>query len=68
MQRRVRYRAGQLLISSGTIAIGDNVDGEYVVTQSISQSDFRAAVAQYLPDTPKFIVDLFAQLAENLVQ
>ncbi len=54
--------------AQGTIAIGDNVDGEFVVTQAISQSDFRAAVAQYLPDTPKFVVDLFAQLAENLSQ
>lgn len=50
----------------GIIAIGENVEGKYVITEAVSQEEFRAAAANYLPNTPKFIVDIFAQLAEKL--
>lgn len=50
----------------GIIAIGENVEGKCVITEAVSQEEFRAAAANYLPDTPKFIVDIFAQLAEKL--
>lgn len=52
--------------ASGIIAVGESVDGEIALTLPVTAEDFRAAVALRLPDTPQFIVNLFAKLVEGL--
>lgn len=51
---------------NGIIAVGDAVTGEITLTPPIPAEEFRAIVTERLPDTPKFIVDMFAWLAENI--
>lgn len=53
-------------MANGTIAIGDIVNGEITLTPPISAEEFRAIVTERLPNTPKFIVDMFSWLAENM--
>ncbi|MCH5207686.1 MAG: helix-turn-helix domain-containing protein [Oscillospiraceae bacterium] len=51
---------------NGVIAVGGAMTGEIVLTAPVSADEFRAIVTERLPDTPKFIVDMFAWFAENL--
>ncbi|MCH5203463.1 MAG: helix-turn-helix domain-containing protein [Oscillospiraceae bacterium] len=53
-------------VADGIIAFGDEVSGEITLTPPITAEEFRAIVIERLPDTPKFIVDLFSWLAENM--
>ena len=53
-------------IANGTIAVGDRVNGEITLTPPISAEEFRALVMERLPNTPKFIADMFAWFAESL--
>lgn len=52
--------------ASGTIAIGDSVSGDIMLNPPVSAEDFRAIVAERLPNTPQFIIDFFARAAETL--
>lgn len=52
--------------AKGIIAVGDEVDGEIVFHPPVTAEEFRAAVMTRLPNTPKFIVDLFSWIVESL--
>lgn len=52
--------------ASGTIAIGDSVDGEITMQIPVTAEDVRAAILSRLPNTPKFIVDMFSKFAESM--
>ena len=52
--------------ASGIIAAGEKASGEIVLNLPVAAEDFKAAVAERLPDTPKFIVDSFASIAEYI--
>lgn len=63
------YASGTIAIggtANGVIALGDKASGEIVYNGAVSYEEFRAAIEQRLPDTPKFIADLFSLLAENV--
>lgn len=49
----------------GIIAVGGKTDGEICLPLPVSAEEFKAAVQSRLPNTPKFIVDLFSWWAEN---
>ncbi|MDE7363099.1 MAG: hypothetical protein K2N38_14340, partial [Oscillospiraceae bacterium] len=63
------YAHGQLAIggyAEGIIAFGDEMSGEIELPYPITADEFRAAVESRLPNTPKFIVDLFSWFASNM--
>lgn len=49
-----------------TIAVVKSTSGKITLEPPVSAEVFRQIVAENLPDTPKFIVDIFSGLAENL--
>ncbi len=53
-------------MADGVIAVGDSVKGEFTFTLPADPDQFKAIVQSRLPNTPKFIVDSFAKLAEFL--
>ncbi len=60
---------GQIAIGStaeGIVVLGKETLGEIEMHLPITAEEFRAAVESRLPDTPKFIVDLFSWFAENV--
>lgn len=50
----------------GIIAVGEEVSGEITIASPISAEAFKSIVNQRLPHTPKFIVELFANLADTM--
>ncbi len=63
------YASGDIAIggtAKGVIALGKKASGEITFSGAVSAEDFRAAITSRLPNTPKFIVDLFSRLAENV--
>lgn len=63
------YASGDIAIggtANGIIALGEKANGELVFNGAVPADEFRAAIESRLPDTPKFIVDLFSWLAENV--
>lgn len=52
--------------ASGVIALGKDTAGEIQLHLPITADEFRAVVESRLPNTPKFIVDLFSLFAENV--
>lgn len=63
------YASGTIAIGGtarGVIALGNKASGEIVFNGPVSFEEFRAAIESRLPNTPKFITDLFSWLAENV--
>lgn len=63
------FGKGTLVIANqaeGVVALGKDVSAEVALHLPITADEFRAVVESRLPDTPKFIVDLFSLLAENV--
>lgn len=63
------YAHGKIAIggyAEGIIAFGDKMSGEVQLPLPITADEFAAAVERRLPDTPKFIVDLFSWFASNV--
>lgn len=63
------YANGDIAIGGtarGIIAAGSNAEGEFVFNPPVSAEEFRAAIMSRLPNTPKFIVDLFSRIVEAL--
>lgn len=63
------YAHGKIAIggyAEGIIAFGDKMSGEVQLPFPITFDEFAAAVERRLPDTPKFIVDLFSWFASNV--
>lgn len=65
------YASGSIAIGGtahGVVAVGnvESSTGEVVFGSAVSAEEFRAAVASHLPDTPKFVTDLFSWLANNV--
>ena len=64
------------VLAKGTIAIGSHAEGVVVLGKEtlgeiemhlpVTSEEFRAAVESRLPNTPRFIVDFFSWLAENV--
>ena len=64
------------VLAKGTIAIGSHAEGVVVLGKEtlgeiemhlpVTSEEFRAAVESRLPNTPKFIVDFFSWVAENV--
>ncbi len=52
--------------ASGVISLGKDTAGEIQLHLPITADEFRAVVESRLPNTPKFIVDLFSLFAENV--
>lgn len=52
--------------ATGIIAVGKEVSGEIALELPVTAEEVRAAITERLPDTPKFIVDAFSYLAENI--
>lgn len=50
----------------GVIAVGDAVTGEITIAPPIPAEEFRAIVTERLPNTPKFILDMFGWFVENM--
>lgn len=65
------YASGDIAVGGsahGIIAVGDikSSTGEIVFGSGVAAEEFRAAVMSRLPNTPKFVVDLFSWFAENV--
>lgn len=63
------YAHGKIAIggyADGIIAFGDKMSGEVQLPFPITVDEFAAAVERRLPNTPKFIVDLFSWFASNM--
>lgn len=63
------YAHGKIAIggyAEGIIAFGEKMSGEVQLPFPITADEFAAAVERRLPNTPKFIVDLFSWFAENV--
>lgn len=63
------YASGDIAIggtAKGIIAFGDKASGEITFDGAVSAEEFRAAIESRLPNTPKFIADMFSWLAENV--
>ncbi len=63
------YARGDIAIggtANGVIALGKRVSGEITFRGAVSAEEFRAAIMSRLPNTPKFIADIFSRLAENI--
>lgn len=52
--------------ASGIIALGEDTAGEIQLHLPITADEFRAVVESRLPNTPKFVTDLFSWFAENV--
>ena len=52
--------------ASGIIALGKDTAGEIQLHLPITAEEFRAAVESRLPNTPKFITELFSMFAESV--
>ena len=52
--------------ATGIIAIGDATGGEIELTPPISAEEVRTLIHTRLPDTPRFIADIFVDLAQSL--
>lgn len=60
---------GQIAVgdtASGIIAVGETAEGEIALTLPVTVEEFRAAVASRLPNTPKFVVNIFEKIVQNL--
>lgn len=60
---------GTLVIANhaeGVVVLGKETLGEVEMHLPITAAEFRTAVESRLPDTPKFIVDLFSWFAEHV--
>lgn len=65
------YASGSIAVGGtahGIVAVGDigSSTGEVVFGSAVSAEEFKAAVASHLPNTPKFVTDLFSWLASNV--
>lgn len=65
------YASGDIAVGGsahGIIVVGDlkSSTGELVFGSGVAAEEFRAAVMSRLPNTPKFVVDLFSWLASNV--
>lgn len=65
------YASGDIAVGGsahGIIAVGNikSSTGEIVFGSEVTAEEFRAAVTSRLPDTPKFVVDLFSWFAKNV--
>lgn len=65
------YASGDIAVGGsahGIIAVGDikSSTGEIVFGSGVTAEEFRAAVTSRLPNTPKFVVDLFSWFAETV--
>lgn len=65
------YASGDIAVGGsahGIIAVGDlkSSTGEIVFGSGVAAEEFRAAVMSRLPNTPKFVIDLFSWLASNV--
>lgn len=65
------YASGSIAIGGtahGVVAVGDveSSTGDIVFGSAVSAEEFRAAVMSRLPNTPKFVLDLFSWLANNV--
>lgn len=63
------YASGDIAVGGtarGIIALGDKASGEITFNGAVSFEEFKAVIERRLPNTPKFIVDLFSWLAENI--
>lgn len=63
------YASGDIAVggtANGIIAFGEKASGEITFECAVSAEEFRAAINSRLPNTPKFITDLFSWLAENV--
>lgn len=65
------YAAGDVAVggmANGIVVFGDNgkATGEIVFSGEVSAEEFREAIMSRLPNTPKFIADLFSKFAENV--
>ncbi|MDE6733554.1 MAG: helix-turn-helix domain-containing protein, partial [Oscillospiraceae bacterium] len=63
------YASGDIAVggsANGIVALGEKASGEITFIGAVSAEEFRAAIEQRLPNTPKFIVNLFSRLAENV--
>ena len=63
------YAAGDIAIggtAEGAIALGKKASGEITFSGAVSAEEFKAAITSRLPNTPKFVTDLFSRLAENV--
>lgn len=63
------YASGDIAIggtAEGVIALGKKASGEITFSGAVSTEDFRAAIMSRLPNTPKFVTDLFSWFAENV--
>ena len=63
------YASGDIAIggsANGIIALGDTANGEITFNGNVPAEQFREVITSKLPNTPKFVVDLFSWLAENV--
>ena len=63
------YASGDIAVggtANGIIALGEKASGEITFNGPIPADRFRAAIESRLPNTPKFIRDLFSWFAENV--
>lgn len=65
------YASGSIAIGGtahGVVVVGDveSSTGDIVFGSAVSAEEFRAAVMSRLPNTPKFVLDLFSWLANNV--
>lgn len=63
------YASGDIAVggtANGIIALGEKASGEITFIGNVPADEFRAAIEARLPNTPKFIVDLFSWLAESV--
>lgn len=65
------YASGSIAVGGtahGIVVVGDigSSTGDIVFGSAVSAEEFRAAVMSRLPNTPKFVIDLFSWLANNV--
>lgn len=63
------YASGDIAVggtANGIVAFGDKVSGKITFSGAVHAWEFKAAIERHLPNTPKFIVDLFSWLAESV--
>ena len=63
------FGKGTLVIANqaeGVVVLGKDTLGEIEMHLPITAEEFRAAVESRLPNTPRFIVDMFSFLAEHI--
>ncbi len=53
-------------VANGIVAVGENADGEIALNIPVTAEQVRAAILSRLPNTPRFIVELFSKFAESL--